>query len=52
MSEDEKAHPGPDPERLSLNEEDWREAVRRALKDEKPPEDKSSEGQDEEDEEG
>ena len=31
-------NPGPDPDRLDVEEEDWQEAVKKALKKEKPPE--------------
>lgn len=38
---DEKSsekRPGPDPERLRIEEEDWENAVKRAIKREKPAE--------------
>jgi len=35
--EDNQRKPGPEPDRLKLDESDWQEAVRKALK-KKPPE--------------
>lgn len=54
MTEDERRdqtnRPGPEPERLNLDEDDWHEAVRKALegKGKKPPEDGPPEGQEDE----
>lgn len=44
----EGARPGPDPERLKLDEDDWTAAVRKVLKGEKPSEDDASGAQAEE----
>lgn len=35
---DKEKRPGPDPERLKIDEEDWEDAVKRALEKEKPEE--------------
>lgn len=43
-NEDQK--PGPEPERLKLPDEDWKDALRRALGIEHPPEDESDEKDD------
>jgi hypothetical protein len=36
--------PGPKPERLKIDEQDWTEAVRKVVKKERPPEEHSPEG--------
>ena len=41
----ETSKPGPDPDRLNLDEEDWREAVRKALSKKKSPGASEPEGQ-------
>ena len=38
MSEKKKRKPGPKPEVLKIEDEDWREAVKKALRKPPPPE--------------